>query len=149
GGDLRPRQARGGKTDQTLGTDDGLEVAQDGALDRQVFARRLEHVVAILQIADLEGGRERPHDAVGGLGRELAATQPLVDVTADPRHAGVERLLLDVEQVDLRTGVATERGKKPVSQIGSDGPGADDADDHGSLLVSTSGSAQAPTRAGP
>ena len=95
------RDARGGKADQALGADDGLEVLEDDLLDGQVLGGCLEHVVAVFQILELEGGHQALVDCGSRLRGQLATSQTLLDVAADAFCTGVQGLFLDVVEIDL------------------------------------------------
>jgi len=93
GRDLGAGQTRGGKTDQTVRTDNRFEVGQDLPLDLEIFRRRLDDVIAVGQILQVRRRHHSVADSRSDPRVELTTAHPLPNVPVDPLDACSEGFL--------------------------------------------------------
>jgi hypothetical protein len=122
------RQGTGVRGDQGVRPYHGLDLGEDPALEGQVLRGGLDHPVGIGDVGIVHRAIEVV-DHILGLGlAHLAAGDGLPRVLGEAQQGGFDRLLVDVDQVELEAG---NRTLEVVADVGADGAGADDGDGAG------------------
>jgi|GEM_PF-6982828 len=126
--DLFRRQRAGVGSDQRIGADHGLDLGEDLALERQVLGRGLDHPVGIGDVGVVERAVEIGDHRLGVGLAHLAACDGLARVFGKAQQGAFDGLLRDIDQIQLQV---RQRALEVITDVGTDGAGADDGDGAG------------------